>query len=292
VKLLLAKEERKLATRKLNIGLIPVYLFVSAWAATELFVLFWMTYSSFKSTPEIIRNTWAFPSQFDFSGYYTDLTGTGELHVPLGSFLVHSSIVAFGAIIGIVLISIPAGYALSKSGKLNDVMFYLMLALIAIPPPALLIPEYYLVFNLGLLNNFLGVILPYISFNMPFSIVLSRAFFRAFPKDLEEAGQIDGLGDFGVFRKIVLPLSSVIVVVLLIVNFPNLWNELLYTLVILPSNSVKTVQPGLLLFQGSYYVQWNNIFAGMVLVSLPMLVFYIIFQRYILKAQFIGSIKG
>jgi ABC-type glycerol-3-phosphate transport system permease component len=194
--------------------------------------------------------------------------------------------------VGIILISIPAGYALSKKSRINTAVFYLMLAMIAIPAPALLIPEFYLVFHLGLLNNFLGVIFPYISFNIPFSIVLARAFFRTFPRDLEEAAAIDGLGDFATFRRIVLPLSSVVVVVLLIVNFPNLWNELLYTLVILPSTSVKTVQPGLLLFQGSFYIQWNSIFAGLVLVSLPMLVFYIIFQRYILKAQFIGAIKG
>jgi len=276
----------------LNIGKVPVYLFVCIWAATELFVLAWMFYSSLKSTPEIYRDPWSLPSTLNSTGYVTDLQGTGVLHVPLGSFLIHSSIVAFAAIVGIVLIAVPAGYALSKKSKLNTGVFYLLLATIAIPPPALLIPEYYLILNLGLLNNFLGVILPYISFNIPFSIVLSRAFFRVFPRDLEEAAQIDGLGDFGIFRKIVLPLSTVVVVMLLIVNFPNLWNELLYTLVILPSNSVKTVQPGLLLMQGGYYVQWNNVFAGMVLVSLPMMIFYIIFQRYILKAQFIGAIKG
>ena len=188
--------------------------------------------------------------------------------------------------------SIPAGYAISKRSRLNTLIFYLMLAMIAIPPAALLIPEVFLVRDLGLLNNFVGLILPYIAFNIPFSIVLARAFFRSFPKDLEEAGRIDGLGELGVFRRIVLPMSSIVVVVLLIVNFPALWNELLYTLIILSTNSVKTAQPGLLLYQGSYYVSWSNVFAGIILVSLPMLIFYIIFQRYILKAQFIGAIKG
>ncbi len=284
---------QKIAGRKIfNIARLPSYLFVGIWAATELYVLLWAVFGSFKTTAEIDANPFGLPSSLSFNSYYTDLTGGGELHVPLGSFLIHSSIVVFASIAVILLISVPAGYAISKRNRLNTVVFYMMLAMIAIPPAALLIPEVFLVRDLGLLNNFVGLILPYIAFNIPFSIVLARAFFRSFPRDLEEAGRIDGLGELGVFRRIVLPMSPIVVVVLLIVNFPTLWNELLYTLIILSTNSVKTAQPGLLLYEGAYYVSWNNVFAGIILVSLPMLIFYIIFQRYILKAQFIGAIKG
>ncbi|MGD0638603.1 MAG: carbohydrate ABC transporter permease [Nitrososphaerales archaeon] len=284
---------QKQAGRKaINVGRIPSYLFVGVWAATEIYVLLWAVMGSFRSTAQLDQNPFGIPTSINFNAYYDDLTGGGELHVPLGSFLVHSGIVVFGALAVILLVSIPAGYAISKRSRLNTLIFYLMLAMIAIPPAALLIPEVFLVRDLGLLNNFVGLILPYIAFNIPFSIVLARAFFRSFPKDLEEAGRMDGLGELGVFRRIVLPMSSIVVVVLLIVNFPALWNELLYTLIILSTNSVKTAQPGLLLYQGSYYVSWSNVFAGIILVSLPMLIFYIIFQRYILKAQFIGAIKG
>jgi raffinose/stachyose/melibiose transport system permease protein len=278
--------------RTINIARIPVYLFVGIWAATELYVLIWAVFGSFRSTAQLNENPFGIPTSLDFSAYYTDLTGGGELHVPLGSFLIHSSIVVFGSLAVILLISVPAGYAISKKSRLNTAIFYLMLAMIAIPPAALLIPEVFLIRDIGLLNNFVGLILPYIAFNIPFSIVLSRAFFRSFPKDLEEAGRIDGLGELGIFRRIVLPMSSIVVVVILIVNFPALWNELLYTLIILTPNAVKTAQPGLLLYQGAYYISWSNVFAGIILVSLPMLIFYIIFQRYILKAQFIGAIKG
>jgi raffinose/stachyose/melibiose transport system permease protein len=278
--------------KRINIARLPVYLFIGIWAATELYVLIWAVMGSFQSTAALDKNPFGFPTSLDFTAYYTDLTGGGELHVPLGSFLIHSSIVVFGSILVILLVSVPAGYAISKKTRLNTAVFYLMLAMIAIPPAALLIPEVFLIRDLGLLNNFVGLILPYIAFNIPFSIVLARAFFRSFPRDLEEAGRIDGLGELGVFRKIVLPMSPIVVVVLLIVNFPTLWNELLYTLIILSTNSVKTAQPGLLLYQGAYYVSWNNVFAGIILVSLPMLIFYVIFQRYILKAQFIGAIKG
>jgi raffinose/stachyose/melibiose transport system permease protein len=275
-----------------SIARIPIYFVLLAWTATELFILIWMTYSSLKTNTQIYQNFWNLPVTPNLNGYYWDLTGTGNPPVALGHYLVNSSIVAFSSVAGILLIAIPAGYAISKKSRLTTILFYVFLAMIAIPSPALLIPTLLLIRDLGLYDTYLGLILPYIAFNIPFSIVLARAFFRSFPKELEEAGRMDGLSDFGILLRIVLPLSSIIVVVLAIVNFPNIWNELLYAIVIVPSNTAKTAQPGLLLFSSTFLVSWQNIFAGLVLTSLPMIVFYIIFQRYIVKAVFVGAIKG
>jgi raffinose/stachyose/melibiose transport system permease protein len=276
----------------ISIARIPIYVILLAWTATEMFILIWMTYSSFKTNTQIYQNFWALPGTPNLNGYYWDLTGTGNPPVALGHYLVNSSIVAFASVAGILAIAIPAGYAISKKSRLTTILFYVFLAMIAIPAPALLIPQLLLIRDLGLYNTFLGLILPYIAFNIPFSIVLARAFFRSFPKELEEAARMDGLSDFGILVRIVLPLSSIIVVVLAIVNFPNIWNELLYAIVIVPSDTAKTVQPGLLLFNSTFLVSWQNIFAGLVLTSLPMIIFYIIFQRYIVKAVFVGAIKG
>lgn len=251
-----------------------------------------MVYSSFKTNPEFLRNIWSLPSSINFGNYINDLTGHTSPPIPIGQYLLNSAVVSSGSIIGILLISVPAGYVLSKKSRYTDLLFYFFLAMIAIPPPAILIPLVYTVRGLGLGNSFIGIILPYISFNVPFSIVLSRAFFKSFPKELEEAARMDGLSDMGVFLRMVLPLSPVIVVILLIVNFPNVWNELLYAIVLLQTNNVRTIQPGLLLFSSAFGSQWSEIFAGMVMSSLPMIVFYIIFQRYIVKAQFLGALKG
>ena len=271
-----------------------VYVFLLVWALSEIFPLFWMTYSSFKTTAEIYRDIWALPSILRLNNYYDDIAGqvTSSIVIPVGQFLVNSSIVAFASVLGIIMVSVPAGYALSKKSRWSDILFYLFLAMIAIPSSSVLIPLYYTVKSLGLANTYLGLILPYVAFNIPFSIVLARAFFKLFPKELEEAARIDGLSDLGVFVRIVFPLSTVIVIVLAIVNFPNVWNELLFAVVLVQTNGAKTIQPGLLLFTSAYRVEWGNIFAGLVLSSLPMIIFYIIFQRYIVKAVFLGAIKG
>jgi raffinose/stachyose/melibiose transport system permease protein len=282
----------KSSRRRISFGRIPLYLWISLWAGTELFVFFWLTYSSFKTNSQFLRDIWSLPTSLNPINYINDLTGHTSPPIPIGQYLINSGIVSVASLIGITLIAVPAGYALSKKSRLTNLLFYFFLAMIAIPPPAILIPLVYTVRAFALGNTYLGVILPYIAFNIPFSIVLSRAFFRSFPKDLEEAARMDGLSDLGVFARIVLPLSSVIVVVLLIVNFPNVWNELLYAIVLLQTNNVKTIQPGLLLFQSTFGSQWGNLFAGLVLSSLPMIIFYIVFQRYIAKAQFLGALKG
>jgi raffinose/stachyose/melibiose transport system permease protein len=276
----------------LSLGRIPLYLWISLWAGTELFILFWMTYTSFKTNAEFLRDIWALPSSLRFENYINDLTGNTAPPVPVGQYLINSAIVSFGSVVGILAIAVPGGYALSKKSRVTDILFFFFLAMIAVPPPAVLIPLFYTVRNLGLGNTYLGLILPYIAFNVPFSVVLARAFFKSFPRELEEAAKVDGLSDLGVFFRIVAPLSSIIVVILLVVNFPNVWNELLYAIVILQTDNVRTIQPGLLLFSSAFGSQWSQIFAGMILSSLPMIVFYIIFQRYVARAQFVGAVKG
>ena len=275
-----------------NVGKMSLYLWISLWALSELFVLFWLVYSSFKTNPQFLRDIRSLPTSLNPINYINDLTGNTKPPIPIGEYLINSGVVSASSLVGITLISIPAGYALSKRSKYTDILFYFFLAMIAIPPPAVLIPLVYAIRSFGLGNTYIGVVLPYVAFNIPFSVVLARAFFKSFPKDLEEAAKMDGLSDLKVFARIVLPLSSVIVVVLLIVNFPNVWNEILYATVLLQTNDVRTVQPGLLLFASAFGSQWSEIFAGMVMSSLPMIIFYIIFQKYIAKAQFLGALKG
>ena len=164
--------------------------------------------------------------------------------------------------------------------------------MIAIPPAAEIIPIFYILKDIGLYASYLGIILIYVTFNIPFAIVLARSFFKAFPRELEEAARIDGLSDMGTFLRIVIPSSLVIVVILAIVTFPNVWNELLYAQVMLPTDNVKTIQPGLLLLSSQFKINWGNLFAGMVMSSLPMIAFYILFQRYIVKTSIVGAIKG
>ena len=120
--------------KRFNVGRVPLYAFVGIWAATEVYVLLWAVSSGFKSTVQIDLNPFSLPTSLSFSTFYQDLTGGGELHVPLGSFIEHSGIVVFSSLFCIMLISIPAGYAISKKSRLNTAVFYVLLAMIADPP--------------------------------------------------------------------------------------------------------------------------------------------------------------
>jgi raffinose/stachyose/melibiose transport system permease protein len=277
--------------RRINIGRIPCYLIISIWAITEIFMYTWMFYSSFKNTPEIYQDMLALPKSLKLDNYIEILSGRYS-NIYMGRYLINSAIVALISLGGILLISTCAGYSLSKKSKVTDLLFYYFLVMIAIPTPSIIIPVYYQLDYLGLANNLLGISLTYIAFNTPFSIVLSRAFFKLFPKELEDAGKIDGLSDLGVFARIVLPSSRSLLIVLTVINFPNVWNELFYALVLLTKNEVRTVQPGIMMFFGAHDIQWGDIFAGLTLSALPVIVVYIIFQRYIAQQLILGAIKG
>ena len=281
-----------MAKRKITLPRLALHAFIGLWALTEIFLFAWMAYSSFKTTPEIYRSIWSLPTSLDPINYIQDISGAAPVLIPFGDFLRNSSVIAFVSVAGTILISVPAGYVISKRSRLTDLLFYVFLVMIAVPPAAEIIPVYYLLRDLGLYATYVGIILIYITFNIPFSVVLARAFFKSFPPELEEAAKVDGLGEMGTFVRIVVPLSLVIVIILAIVIFPNVWNELLYAQVMLPTDNVRTIQPGLLLLNSQFKINWGNLFAGMVMSSLPMFVFYVIFQRYIVKAVVVGAVKG
>ena len=278
----------KLASKKR----LVIYLFLIVWTLTEMVPITWMFYSSLKTTSDFLRNPWSLPVSPTLANYYVDLIGGPQVYgADVGRYLINSTIVSFSSVALIVLLSVPTGYVLAKRTRFTTWVFYVFLALICIPLPAVVIPIALEMRGFGLFNTLPSLILPYVAFNLPFSIVLSRAFFKSFPRELEESGRMDGLGDLGVFVRIVLPLSVVILVVVAIVNFPNVWNELLLALVLVPNNNVKTIQPGILLFIGTFFTNWGNVFAALVLSSLPMIITYIVFQRYIIKGLVLGAIK-
>ena len=271
------------------------YIFLILWTILQLFPLIWMLYSSLKSNPDIFSNRFAppfLPTQIHPENYIVAWTGGFE-NVTTGLYLTNSIIVSSISIIFLVFISVLAGYSIARlKPKGSNFIFYFFLIMIAIPPAALLVPIYTEIRLFGLVNQYLGLILPYIGLSLPFSIVVARSFFMSFPREFEEAAKIDGCSEVATFRWIILPLSRGILAMLAIVNFPGIWNELLFALVIMQSNSMKTLGPGLMGFVGQYVTLYNYLFAGLDIAVIPLIIFYMIFQKQIVKGVLAGSIKG
>jgi ABC-type glycerol-3-phosphate transport system permease component len=174
----------------------------------------------------------------------------------------------------------------------SQIVFYLFLLGLAIPTNAILIPLYYTVRDLKLLDTLPGVILPQVGGAMPFGVFLMRAFFRSLPSELEDAARIDGCSDFGVYRHIMLPLSTGALGALLIFTFMASWNDFLIPYLFIHDQAKRTIPLGLLYFQGAYVNEYRLIFAGIVMSFVPTLGLYAIFQRQFVSGITVGAVKS
>jgi raffinose/stachyose/melibiose transport system permease protein len=283
----------KLGSQHVRISL--AYVFLSIWAALQVWPIVWMFYSSFKDQADIFANRWLPPfPPLTFHPENWEVAWSGGFEgITVGRYLANSVVVTSVSLTITVLVAVTAGYSLARLNiKGARTMFYFFLTLIAIPPPAIVIPLYVLLRDWGMVNQYVGLILPYVAYNVPFSVVIARAFFVSFPSELEESARIDGCGVAGSFWRIVLPLSRNLLATLAVVSFPAIWNELLFAYVVMSNNEMKTLGPGLMGYVGQYYTRYDYMFAGLSIAIIPLIVFYLLFQGQIVKGVTAGAVKG
>lgn len=203
----------------------------------------------------------------------------------------NSLLVTFCVTLWHVFFDTLAGYAFAKKRfPLRNVFFWLIVSTLMIPPQVTLIPLYVITLRLGLHDNLLAVILPGTA--LTFGIFLMRQYIQTLPSELEDAAQIDGCSDFGVFRYIILPLCKPAIASLAIFTFVRVWNDFLWPLIALNRPQNYTLTVGVANLQGEFMTDWGIIFAGAALAALPMIVFFLLFQRYFLEGVRMGAIKG
>lgn len=203
----------------------------------------------------------------------------------------NSLLVTFCVTLWHVFFDTMAGYAFAKKQfPLRNVFFWLIVSTLMIPPQVTLIPLYVITLRLGLHDNLLAVILPGTA--LTFGIFLMRQFIQTLPSELEDAARIDGCSDFGVFRYIILPLCKPAIASLAIFTFVRVWNDFLWPLIALNRPQNYTLTVGVANLQGEFMTDWGIIFAGAALAALPMIVFFLLFQRYFLEGVRMGAIKG
>ena len=261
------------------------------WALLQLYPIFWLIISSLKPSAEIQAHIFALPRSLYLDNYNFGVFN--QRGITIATYLVNSAIVTVASIVILTVVSLLAGYAIAKlNGPGKNVIIILLVGMLGIPVHSLIIPLYYFIAKVHLLSNFWGLILPYVAFYLPFSILLLQTYFRDFPNEIIEAAKIDGCNKFRVFSSIVMPVSMGGISTVLIINFLNVWNEFLFSLVIMKSNAAKTLPVGLMSFRGQYNVDWGPMLAAMFLASLPPIVFYLVFHQNIIKGMTAGSLKG
>lgn len=245
----------------------------------------WSIYTSLKPTSEVFHS-WVPLSHLTLQNYSSILQ-----NFPFGRWLLNSILVAFIVTVGNLIVNTLAGYAFARLRfPLRGILFYVFLAIMMIPGQVLLVPIYILLAHWGWIDTYQGLTVPFLM--SPFMIFLSRQFFLGIPKDLEEAARIDGLSEWGIFLRIALPLSRPLLAAQTIFTFQGNWNSFLWPVLLATSPDMYTLPVGLNSFYGQYNAYWNSVMAGVILLTLPIVLVFLIFQRQFVQGIATTGLKG
>ena len=266
---------------------VVVYVLLAALVITMLGPYLYIFSSSFKETYTLISiPPRLFPEQFVWDNYTYILR-----ELPFSLWFFNTILVAVLVTVGTVFIDALAAYAFAKKQFwARDFLFGLMLATIMIPGALLLIPAFLITNELGLLNSYGGLIIPALANVL--GVFLLRQFMQTIPEELEHAARIDGCSDFGVFWRIILPLSAPALATLSIVVCTSQWNNLVWPLVVLNDKDLYTLPLGLALLRSEFQVNYGITSAAAFLSVVPLIIVFIFLQRYFLEGLTVGAVKG
>lgn len=268
-------------------GILPWVILIVV-AIVALWPMYWLYITAFTPTEDTVK------TPPDLIPIHASLVNFSRLfhqakdywRWALNSFIISLSVTAFH-----LLFDTMAGYAFAKKrfpGR--NFFFWLILSTLMIPSHVTLVPLYIVARKLHLINNILAVILPGTA--DVFGIFLMRQYIQTLPSELEEAARMDGCTEPGVFWRVIVPLSKPALGALAIFSFVRYWNDFLWPLIVLQKSQHYTLPVGVASLQGEFRTDFGLIFAGAALAALPMIVFFLIFQRYFLEGVRMGAVKG
>src|SRR5918998_3924635 len=205
----------------------------------------------------------------------------------------NSLIISIADVIGMVIISSLAGYAFARlSFPGQKLLLYGLLIGLTIPVAAIIIPLYLTMRDFRLLDSYGSVIVADIALAAPIFVFIMRAFFKDLPRELDDAARVDGASEFQIFWQVMLPLAKPGLMTVALLEFLWSWNDLLLPLVFLVSDELRTLPVGMLFFQGRFTIDYGLMTAGVLIISLPVTILFLVFQRDFVKGLASGALKG
>ena len=252
-----------------------------------IYPLIWMISGSLKGTQEFYTNIWGVPDAWKFENYTAAWSRAG-----LGVKYMNSLIVLAVTLLVIIPAVGCAAYAIARTNfKFKKAVYSYLLLGLCIPTGVLAIPIFSAALNFGLVDKLSGMILFGAAQCMAFGTFLLRSFFISLPKSLEEAAMIDGCTRFQSFLRVILPLAKPGVMTLVVLDGITVWNEYLLASVLLRTDAKMTLPLGMKSFADKYVTDYPQLFAGLVIVTVPMLIIYVFAQRSFIEGMTAGSVK-
>jgi len=250
--------------------------------------LIWMWQAALVPSNKLNVDPFAFPTSLTLDNIKRAWT-TGKMNV----YMINSILVAVPRVLGVLLLSSLAGYAFGKlKFKGRDKIFSFMMFGMMIPIQAMVIPLYYNLQQMGLINTRLAMVIPYFGLSMPFAVFMMRAFFRDLPDALIESATIDGCNEFTTFVYIMAPLIKPALSALLVFEFMWSWNDMFLPMLVVYNDTSRTLPLGLMFFFGKYTADHSLIAAGVTICTLPIVIVYTLFQKNFIEGVTAGAVKG
>ncbi|MEV7327215.1 carbohydrate ABC transporter permease [Micromonospora sp. NPDC093244] len=263
---------------------------LAVWAVIVIVPILWTFLAAFKNTSEIFSSPWTLPAELRWENF-----GRAWTKANVGRYFLNSVIVVSCSTFGTMLLGSMAAYVLARYKFWgNRAIYYLFVSGLAFPVFLALVPLFFVVKNLGLLDTHTGVVLVYIAYSLPFTVFFLAAFFKTLPSSVAEAGMIDGCGHTRLFFQVMMPMAKPGLISVAIFNIIGQWAQYQLPLVLLSNAKDKWV-----LTQGiadisvnaGYEADWSGLFAALTIAILPMIIVYAVFQRQIQAGLTSGAVK-
>ena len=271
-----------------NFRLFAGYFLLCVTAFSMLYPFFAMLNLSFADNADFFSN----PGQI----VHLDLTLENYRRlfadIPIVQYFLNSLIVAIAATAGQVVFSALAGYAFARFNfRARNIIFLIILITMMIPPQVNIIPLFFMMRELHLINTYSALILPAMFGGL--GIFMMRQYFLAFPKDLEEAARIDGCNYFQTFLRVVLPLALPVLATLAIFTFVTTWNSFMWPLISTNTEALRTLPVGLAIYKGSFreLTQWGELLACSAICTIPVVMVFIVGKKYFINDILLGGVK-
>lgn len=264
---------------------VPKHISILILIFVTLYPFFFLINSSLKSHEDVMSNMLGLPQIVRLVNYIASWK-------IVSTYIFNSIIMSTATVCIVMFLASYGGYIFARHkfpGK--EFLFYAIIALLMIPGILMLIPQFIIVKNLGLLNTRWACILPWTAGGQIFAIFVMRTSIESLPEEIFESARLDGANMFQVYVKIVLPLSYPILMAIAVMHFVGTWNDIIWPLVTLTDMKLWSVTVGLMNFQGVYHSNYGPLFAGYVLASIPLIVLFVFTMKFYIRGLLSGAIK-
>ena len=274
----------------------PLFYILSRIVVYFFIIIILYTFSMSIRSPETVYSAKYFliPEEVSFQNYIDAFEyGEKRLHVSFPRMFLNSTIVVTSSVSLIICLSIFAAFSFSHlKFPMKETLFNIMIASVAMPAQVILIPLFYILLYLGIINTYQAVILAYAGFLIPIGILILRIFFEQIPRELSEAAKADGASDFQLLTRILLPLAKPAIATCIILLFLDTWNEFVYAMVFMQNPDIHTIPVALAKIGTSrYQISIGTYSAAIMITVIPVLIIFAVFQRWFIAGITMGALK-